>query len=150
LSKKVRDLRLRLEALAKADGAHSDDAVSILLAILADFDDMNIEAFFRRLGGKSRNPTAPAPMSGGDVVSRLKSAFPNDDAFHNAITEIAAQKSATKPLLTQAYYDLFNRTRGVPKKATRADILRLIEDERNIAVRDAKMGRMLGRRVPAE
>lgn len=153
MSKKVRDLRLRLEAIARSSVVPPGDAVNDLLEILANLDDMNIEDFLRRLRGEPKTATRPAVVAADpkEIVSRLKSALPNDDAFHGAMNKLAAQKSATKPVLTQVFHDLFERTQGVPKKATRAELLRLIEDERNIVVRNQKMGQMLGRRVvPAE
>lgn len=114
---------------------------------------MNIEEFLRRLRGEPKRAERASAVAANpkEIVSRLKSALPNDDAFHSAMGHLAAQKSATKPVLTQVFYDLFERTHGVPKKATRAELLRLIEDERTITVRNQKMGQMLGRRVvPAE
>jgi hypothetical protein len=125
-----------------------------LLEILADLDDMDIQAFFRRLRGR---PTASPPsdkrtvVDVNDLVISLRSAFEDDKAFARALDALRSKKSVTKQQLTQVFYQLFDRKRGVPSKATRAQILELIEDERHIVVRDEKMGKMLGRRiVPAE
>jgi len=150
---RVSDLRRRLEALA-ANGSveETDENFRKFLRILADLDDMDIEAFFRRLSGAKAKPLpTKTPFDEQAALKNLKKVFSNDDDFHAAITALANQRSATKPALTRLFYSLFNRTRGVPAKATRDDLLRLIEDERNIAVRNEKMGAMLGRRiVPAE
>ncbi|MEQ1709709.1 MAG: hypothetical protein ABL864_15400 [Terricaulis sp.] len=151
--KKVRDLRLRLEALAGTDASSDEEILGKFLQSLADLDDMNIESLLRRLRGETKRADRPVVTAANpqEIISRLKSALPNDDAFHGAMSNLAAQKSATKPILTQVFHELFDRTQGVPKKATRAELLRLIEDERNIIVRNQKMGQMLGRRaVPAE
>lgn len=154
MTTKVRDLRARLIALFEHGGAPMDPTVNELLEILATLDDMNLEAFFRRLRGnvpKGTQPSSTAKVDVPQIVSRLKSAMPNDDAFHRAMDALAHQKGVTKLVLTQVFHELFGRTQGVPKKATRAELLRLIEDERNIVVRNEKMGQMLGRRpVPAE
>lgn len=149
--KKVRDFRVILQSAI--DRSDSDAELRKFLRNLADFDDMNIEDFFRRLRGEAGPAaTAQAPLASvPEIVSRLKSAMPDDSAFHREIGGLARRKAVTKPLLTQVFYSLFERTQGVPKKITRAELLRLIEDERNIIVRNEKMGQMLGRRiVPAE
>lgn len=114
---------------------------------------MSIVDFFRRL----RKAPAPLAAAGSgavdlsEMISRLKSALPSDDAFHRALDTLARQRSATKSVLTEIFYGLFERTQGVPRKATRAELLRLIEDERNIVVGNLKMREMLRRHaVPAE
>lgn len=153
MAKKVRDLRLRFEALASRHPGETDDAVTLFLESLADLDDMSIEEFFSRLFAKpkTREPSKKPPADPKALASRLRDAFPSDDLFHNEIEKLDRQKTVTKPILTKIYYDLFNRTRGVPSKATRVDLLRLIEDERNKIVRDGKMRDLLaGRIVPAE
>lgn len=153
MSKKVRDLRRRLEAMTRAGSPDvSDETFRQFLQILADLDDMDIEAFFKRLTGRA---TRPPPLKGSfdekAVVAKLRKALNDDNAFHDEIVALGKLRAATKPALTRVFYVLFDRTRGVPSKATRADLLRLIEDERNILVRNEKMGQMLGRRiVPAE
>lgn len=149
----VRDLRIRLErALGLSDG--DDRVVKQFLTSLADCDDMAIADFLKYLGcGGLQQTPAPRtqPPDPSEIVSRLKSAMPNDDAFHGAMNSLAGQRSVTKPVLARVYSDLFQRKQGVPKKATRSDLLRLIEDERNIVVRNQKMGQLLGQRVvPAE
>jgi hypothetical protein len=80
---------------------------------------MSIQDFLRR---PSKVADA-APAGQADVkrvaeaiVSRLRSAFQDDNAFDRAIDEVAAQKSATKAVLTQIFYDLFERTRGRAKR----------------------------------
>lgn len=150
--KKVRDLRVGIEQAMDHSG--SSTQIQSFLVSLTEFDDMDLVDFFRRLRGErtrpARRPVA-SKVNVGEIVSRLQSAMPNDEAFHRAIDSLNKQKAVTKPVLTQVFYALFNRTKGVPSKATRADLLRLIEDERNILVRNQKMGEMLGRRtVPAE
>lgn len=153
MSKKVRDLRLRLEALSAARPDLSEEMVTTFLQRLADLDDMTIEAFLKRVFKK---PTAAAraraPAVDTDLlVQQLRSALSDDDLFHDELQKLGAQRSVTKSILTQIYYVLFNRSRGVPSKSTRADLLRLIEDERNKLVRDGKMRELLiGRAVPAE
>jgi hypothetical protein len=146
-------LRRRLEAAtANVSDQETEEAFSKFLRILADLDDMDIDAFFRRLtGAKAKPATTKTPFDERAALNRLRAAFSSDDSFHQEMTKLAKQRSATKPVLTRLFYSLFERTRGVPAKATRDDLLRLIEDERNISVRNEKMGQMLGRRiVPAE
>jgi hypothetical protein len=148
----MRDLRVRLEQ--HLGESVSEPEFKALLATLANFDDMGIQDFLRRLSKVASDTTAPKPDTKGvadAIVSRLRSAFSDDKAFDRTMDEVAAQKSATKAVLTQIFYDLFERTRGVPKNTTRAELLRLIADERRILVRNERMGEMLGRRiVPAE
>jgi hypothetical protein len=136
------------------DRSGSNTEIQLFLVSLAEFDDMDLVDFFRRLRGERKQPAkqpVAAKVNVNEIVSRLKSSMPNDDAFHRVIDALNSQKAVTKPVLTQVFYALFNRTKGVPSKASRADLLRLIEDERNILVRNQKMGEMLGRRpVPAE
>lgn len=136
------------------DASHRDEAFREFLRILADLDDMSIEDFFKRLLGKQKMPGTSATkvaVNPIDIVNKLRPAFSNDEAFHREMDNIGANKAVTKPVLTKVFYALFDRTRGVPSKATRSDLLRLIEDERNILVRNEKMGKLLGRRiVPAE
>ncbi len=151
---RVRDLRIRLKELIDGTPAGvAEPEFSKLLEILADLDDMSIEAFFRRLRGKTKMPPPPATptLDVAEVVARLNEAFHDDETFEKELNRLRTQKAITKPILTKIFYDVFNRTRGVPKKATRDELLRLIADERNIVVRNEKMGKMLGRRViPAE
>lgn len=159
MTEKVRDLRLRLEAIIAAAEAESSDrasnsAIHKMVGILADHDDMSIVDFFRRLRGAPQRPVTTAAGGAVDlpeIISRLKSALPSDDAFHHALDALARKRSVTKSVLTEIFYGLFERTQGVPKKATRAELLRLIEDERNIVVGNLKMREMLRRHaVPAE
>ncbi len=155
MDKRVRDLRERIDALRALEGAQREDALLRQFSeILADLDSMSIETFFQRLLGKEQKSAITQPKPPFDqraAVAKLRQTFRDDDAFHRAMTEIERQRSATKPVLTKIFYELFDRTRGVPSKATRAELLRLIEDERNILVRNEKMGQMLGSRiVPAE
>ena len=149
----MRDLRLRLEALAKSQPQNRDDLVTTFLQSLTDLDDMSIEDFFARIFAKPKTTTRgekPA-VDPKALAARLRSALPDDDLFHEEVQKLRAQKAVTKPVLTKVYYDLFNRSRGVPSKATRSDLLRLIEDERTKLVRDGKMRDLLmGRIVPAE
>lgn len=113
---------------------------------------MSIEAFFKRLMGQpKKTPVTATAFDEMAALAKLRKALNDDDAFHNEMVALAKQRGATKPALTRVFYALFDRTRGVPSKATRGELLRLIEDERNILVRNQKMGQMLGRRiVPAE
>ncbi|HCK85302.1 MAG TPA: hypothetical protein DHW63_12525 [Hyphomonadaceae bacterium] len=111
---------------------------------------MSIDDFFARLMGRKEEAVKPKlrpPVEVDEIVSRLKSALPSDDAFHRVMDGLAHKKSVTKPLLTRVFYALFDRSEGVPKRATRSELLRLIEDERNILVRNDKMGQLLGRRI---
>lgn len=147
----VHDLRLLLEAACNSDPTlRSDNAVRELVGILAQFDAMSIDDFFARLMGRKEEAVKPKlrpPVEVDEIVSRLKSALPSDDAFHRVMDGLAHKKSVTKPLLTRVFYALFDRSEGVPKRATRSELLRLIEDERNILVRNDKMGQLLGRRI---
>lgn len=142
-----------MEALAKDSPLGEEQLLSKFLRSLSDHDEMSIADFFRRLRAAPQRRARPAGavIDVSEVVSRLKSALPSDDAFHRAMDALSRQKAATKPLLTQVFYGLFERTQGVPKKATRAELLRLIEDERNIVIGNMKMRDLLSRRaVPAE
>ena len=149
---KVRDLRLEIESLLRARTA-SPQLVKYL-EILSHHDDMNIDEFMRRLSAEP-NPSSAmsssARSTASSIVVRLQAVFDDDQAFDDELDHISRQRSVTKLVLAQVFYDLFERTRGVPKGATRAELLRLIGDERRIIVRNERMGKMLGRRVvPAE
>ncbi len=159
---KVRELREALEALActQARGKVADKALRTFFTSVARHDAMSIESFlrtFRRAEEGRAAPAAsersmtgvtPAPSSAA-IVLQLETAFADDAAFGRAIADIAGDKRVTKQVLTDVFHGLFRRSAGVPSKASRSEILRLIEDERLILVRNEKMGALLGRRVVA-
>lgn len=153
---KVRELRRRLEALLPTqDAGSAEPELREFLLILAERDDMNVADLFRRLRGKAPllpgTGEKPPPPDPRNIVLDLQQKFSDDQAFAEAMRGLAKQRSVTRALLVQVFYSLFDRKRGVPAKATRPEVLRLIESERNILVRNQKMGEMLGRRVvPAE
>jgi len=136
-----------------------DAEIHSLVKILTDLDDMDFGAFLRLLRPKpQRRGTGAAPqpprrktVDPNEIVATLRAHLTDDDAFAAQIDLLHDQRGVTKPVLAQVFLRLFERTRGVPKKATRDELLRLISDERNALVRNEKMGQMLGRRiVPAE
>lgn len=142
---KVRELlkQLREWSQGREPAGHE---INTLLKILSDVEDMNVDQLFARMQRSSGSANSEAVNK---AVSSLQSAFPDDDAFGAAIEVMTADKSITKAALVEVFYKLFDRTRGVPKKATRTELLRLIADERRIIVRNEKMGQMLGRRIVA-
>lgn len=159
---RVRDLKRRITILERNGG---DDALvaqllSTALALAAESrvrDDMSVRDLILRLTSlSSRSAQAKGPQQPDvdivqSVVDRLRSVFDDDDKFAAAVDGVRAQRSVTKAVLVQVFYGLFERDRGVPKSATRDELLRLIADERHILVRNDKMGKPLGRRiVPAE
>lgn len=148
---RVRDLRVRLEELAK--GAEDTKAIKALVTALALHDDMELDSLLRRLSRRTK-PAAPKPIAADivdEAVEKLRAVFRNESAFEAELNRVAKDRLATRSVLEQVFYKLFDRTRGVPKKATRVELLRLIENERTIIVRDERMGDVLGRRiVPAE
>ncbi|MBL8559925.1 MAG: hypothetical protein JNM47_14475 [Hyphomonadaceae bacterium] len=116
---------------------------------------MALRDFFQKLRAESATPAATSGSDTVETVSSLvatmRSVFGDDREFERVLLTLDAQKSVTKQVLVDVFLKLFERTGGVPKKATRSEILRMILDERNIIIRNEKMGRMLGGRiVPAE
>jgi hypothetical protein len=158
----VRDLRRLLERLQRETG--EPKAIRELRRVLeaaltfADaHDDMSVQDLIRKLTGAGQTNQAPPPAQPdaalvSDIVARLKDAFRDDRAFEREMNEIARMRKATKSALTRVFFALFNRTQGVPKSATRADLLQLIADERHILVRNERMDERLrgGKIVPAE
>lgn len=135
---------------ARPSDAPLRNAVNLLERRFSGHEDMAIEdfiSFFRR--------PAPGPTPNSDLASRivrtLRAAISDDDAFHRELHKAAAMRGVTKAVLTSIYAELFGSSAGIPSKSTKPQLVRLIEDERLIRVRNEKMGAMLGRRVvPAE
>ena len=158
---RVRDLKRRITILERNGG---DDALiaqllSAALALAAESrarDDMSVRDLILRLRSLSSRSSKATRAGQADIeivqaiVDQLRSVFGDDDKFAAAMDRVRAQRSATKGVLVQVFYRLFERERGVPKTSTRDELLRLISDERHILVRNDKMGKMLGRGVPAE
>lgn len=125
------------------------------LGELSAHDDMELSAFLRLFKPKSRPPTQPSGRerkvapSVKDLAHELSQAFQNDNRFDAALAKIEVNKAVTKPVLVSLFGELFGTIDGVPKKATRSELLRLIADERLVAVRDAKATKNF-RPVPAE
>lgn len=133
-------------------------AVKTFLTQIAALPDMNISDLFNLLRRHHSNPTGASvsvskpktespTTNDTSVVSQLRDAFEDDEAFRTALDSVASDKRVTKPMLVSAFMVLFDRTGGVPSRATRAELLQLIADERNISVRDKKAGAMLGRKT---
>jgi hypothetical protein len=118
----VRDLRIRLER-ALGPSERGDPIFTQFLLSFAERDDMNIADFLKHLRGERPQParTRSTPPDPSEIVSRLKSAMPSDNAFHSAMTDLAGKKAVTKSVLAHVYCDLFQRKQGVPKKATRLE-----------------------------
>lgn len=148
---RVRDLRAALSDIADArpDDAPLQRAVKTLLTRTAGQEAMSIVGFLRLLKSQPSTKRVAAAAAPSAIAQELKAAFDDDVAFERVLADLKSQRSATKAVLADAFNILFERSGGVPKKATRAEILRLIADERHILVRNEKMGRMLGRRVIA-
>ncbi|NWG52738.1 MAG: hypothetical protein HXY28_03370 [Hydrogenophilaceae bacterium] len=162
---KVRDLRRLLKRLANETDERQaiEELAQVVDAALTSagaHDDMSIQSLIRKLtgadpGARKRPPQpvpAPEPERVSSAVAMLKSAFQDDRAFEHALDEIASARKLTKPMLVQIFYALFNRTTGVPKSATRQELVQLIADERRILVRNERMSDRLrrGKIVPAE
>lgn len=157
----VRDLKRYLAELEE-QGALTPELAQARAVINAAFtsgaahDDMSLQDLIRRLTAPKRSKTAargtgvePAPSATGTLVQRLEASFDSDDRFERTLQQIRSEKAATKAALTSAFYALFRRDRGVPKSASRDEIIGLIRDERHITVRNQKMGKMLGGRPVA-
>lgn len=158
-SLQVRDFRLRLEEALKRSPDLVDAEIHALVKILADLDDMDFGALLRLLRPNPKraghaavsNSSKRAAVDPNEIVARLRAKLLDDDAFAAELDLLHEDRGVTKQVLTQVFMTLFDRTRGIPKRATRDELLRLISDERNILVRNEKMGQVLGRRiVPAE
>lgn len=89
----------------------------------------------------AKKPANQRPTVNVDgVVARLKESFLDDAAFGALIDDFRSQKILTKDAFAQVFFKLFERDRGIPKNASRDYIIRLIEDERFLLVKNAKMG----------
>jgi hypothetical protein len=130
-------------------------AINLLEGRIADHENMAIEDFlklFRRAAPSARESAPSTPTKNPDqiaaeVVVGLRRAFNDDSSFEAEIERIEAMRAVTKPVLVKVFERLFERTDGVPKTAKRAELIRLILDERNILVSNENMGQLLGRRV---
>ncbi|MBY0564358.1 MAG: hypothetical protein K2P58_09240 [Hyphomonadaceae bacterium] len=139
-------------------------AVNHLLSILAPHRDMELEKLFdllrngfkpkrqARTAGQAHQPVERrSTLTASEFASALDSAFEDDAAFARLINEAKSNRGLTLAALKKTFSDLFGRSGNFRSKATRDDVLRKIHDERNIKVRNEKMGQMLGRKpVPAE
>jgi hypothetical protein len=159
---KVQDLAAIIRRLEAQDLSPAErEALSAFLTGLVPLEDMDLTAFFGLLkprakrnrgtgsAGDTRTKT-PAPKA-SEIAASLHDVFYDDAAFEQTLRGIADKKSITVPTLKSAFAALFRRDGNFRSKATRADVVRKILTERNIAVRDEKMGAMLGRKpVQAE
>ncbi len=138
-------------------------AVNQLLIILAPHQDMELEALFdlfrkafkpkraRKADQSGQTPPIAAKPTAAEFLSSLQSSFEDDAAFGRHISEAKSNRALTVAVLKKTFADLFGRSGNFRSKATREDVLNKIRDERNIKVRNEKMGQMLGRKaVPAE
>ncbi len=138
-------------------------AVNQLLIILAPHQDMELEALFdlfrKAFKPKRARKADPARQTtpGGtkptasEFLSLLRSSLEDDAAFARHISEAKSNRALTSAILKKTFADLFGRSGNFRSRATREDVLNKIRDERNIRVRNEKMGQMLGRKpVPAE
>lgn len=154
------DLLLKLEkgnALSPAE----QNAVNQLVTILAPHQDMELERLFDLLRkafkpkrrGRTADATTPVEpkQTAVEFLEALHTAFEDDAAFAGLIRQAKSNRALTLAALKQTFASLFGRSGNFRSKATRDDVLRKILDERNIKVRNQKMGELLGRRpVPAE
>jgi len=149
----VRDLRRRITLLSGNEGEDAElaELLSALLTKIDAHDGMSIQDLIRRITASAipKKKRARASAEGAAVtdvaslVTRLRASFSDDAQFDRIMQELRSQRSVTKPVLTQIFMALFERQRGVPKSATRAELLRLIADERHIIVRNEKSGRRI-------
>ena len=143
---KVRDVREYLKGLVDAspDDPRATEEIYRFFTIVAQLDSLSIEEAGRMLDLAMRAGLKPArtrpEVDIAPVVTRLREAFLDDARFSAEMSKIKADKSLTKDSLRQIFYGLFDRTRGVPKTATRDYIARLIQDERFLLARNAKAG----------
>ncbi len=137
-------------------------AVNQLVTILAPHQDMELQSLFdlfrraispklqTRAGGQpDRAGPTVAKQTASEFVHALRTSFNDDAAFNRLISEAKPNRALTLALLKSAFADLFGRPGNFRSKATRDDVLRKILDERNIKVRNEKMGQMLGRKPVA-
>ncbi len=140
-------------------------AVNRFLTTLAPHQEMELEKLLDLLrnGFKPKRrarpveqavaqPVQPASKkTAAEFLSTLHSAFTDDVAFASAINEAKSNRALTLATLKKTFSDLFGRSGNFRSKATRDDVLAKILDERNIKVRNEKMGQLLGRKpVSAE
>lgn len=163
LVREFADLLRRLEGETSLSAAQRS-AVNRFLTTLEPHHEMELEKLFDLLRNgfkpKRRTRTAgqPSPpverrskLTASEFSSALDAAFDDDVAFARLINDAKANRSLTLSALKNTFSDLFGRSGNFRSKATRDDVLRKILDERNIKVRNAKMGQMLGRKpVQAE
>ena len=138
-------------------------AVNQLLIILAPHQDMELEALFdlfrkafkpkraRKASQSGQSPPTVAKPTASEFLSSLRSSFADDAAFSRIIDQAKVNRALTLAVLKKTFAELFGRAGNFRSKATREDVLNKIRDERNIKVRNDKMGQLLGRKpVPAE
>lgn len=162
LVREFADLLRRLEDEATLSAAQRA-AVNRFLTTLAPHQEMELEKLFDLLRkgfspkrarkadpARESTPVASKPTA-VEFVSLLHASFQDDAAFGRLINEAKSNRALTLAVLKKAFADLFGRSGNFRSKATREDVLNKIRDERNIRVRNDKMGQMLGRKpVPAE
>lgn len=151
--------RIDFETLSAAER----EALTAFLTGLVPLESMNIDSFLallrpRKSGGQSAAKVAKSSskekttvVSAADVASSLRAVFEDDAAFEQTLMATAANKAATITTFKATFRELFGRDGNFRSKTTRDAIVRKILTERNVAVRDEKMGAMLGRKpVPAD
>jgi hypothetical protein len=139
-------------------------AVNRFLTTLEPHQEMELEKLFdllrngfkpkrrpRTAGTVSQPVERRATLTACEFSSALDAAFDDDVAFVRVVDAAKANRALTLAVLKKVFSDLFGRSGNFRSKATREDVLRKILDERNIKVRNEKMGQMLGRKpVSAE
>jgi hypothetical protein len=160
----VRDL---VELLRDLEGEEclslsQQNAIKDLVTILAPHSGMELESLFDLLrkafkpkrrthatDGSARAAAFNAHQTPDEFVSALRASYEDDAEFARLVAEAKPNRALTLASLKGAFAELFGRTGNFRSKATRDDVLRKILDERNIKIRNDKMGQMLGRKPVA-
>lgn len=170
----VADARKYLEQLIAADNSAGGEdlraAAKVLLTELARADDKSLSefsqmflSFFSKRRTKDDNavaqrtrvaPTARSVKGAEEeerFLSALRSHVLDDRAFADDLNSLEDCRAVGREGINRIYNALFDRSRSLPSKASRAKLVRDILDQRVVTVRSKKAADLLlGRIVPAE
>lgn len=149
---RVGEFRDALRELADASRNRAlKRAVNLIFTQIDCPGDMAIADFLKVFRTQNTAPppeiARPPEQSPTELLRELRSSIPDDHKFDQALEKVRASKAVTKAALIEWSEQQFGR--AIPSRTSRPAILDLISDERVIAVRNEKMGKMLGRRSVA-